>query len=155
NRLPGVRAADAVKRLIEFLRLIEQADWFGVDPVYSLARRAAMAETGLIRPYRFGDFIFSCEMSLLGPFSHVPEVLAHRSVAEHIPHAEALTRFTNRDGWARYLQREISLLKVWEIAGSSASTRSRLPLIPAFIGYAAREHADGLHRRVRQALRRG
>ena len=37
--------------------------------------------TNLISPIREGDFTFSCEMALLGPFTHVPEVLAHRRLA--------------------------------------------------------------------------
>lgn len=151
NRLPGVRAADDISRLIEFIRLIERADWFGIDPVYSLTRRDAVARTGLMQPYRFGDFIFACEMALLGPFAHVPEMLAHRRVQPPTPNAKALTRFTNRRGLARYFQREVSLLKVWEIAGSSAKG-SRLRLVPTFVGYAAREHTDGLRRRARRVV---
>jgi glycosyltransferase involved in cell wall biosynthesis len=149
NRLPGVRAADPVQRVIQFLHLIERAGWFGVDPVYSLARRSAVAQSGLISPYRFGDFIFSCEMAVLGPFTHVPEALAHRGVSERVPHSEALRRFTDRWDWTRYVQREISLLRVWEIVGSSTK-RSRLPLVPILVGYALREHWHGLRRRLRR-----
>jgi hypothetical protein len=152
NRLPGVVSSDPLVRLTEFLSLLERANRFGIDPVYSLMRRSVVARTGLIAPYRFGDFIFSCEMSLLGPFLHVPEALAHRRLAPPAPRREALRRFANREGWTEFFQREISLLKVWEIAGSS-TTRSRLPLVPTLVGFALREHAGGLRRRARRVVR--
>lgn len=153
SRLPGVRSSDPIERLAEFVRLIEHADWFGIDPVYSLARRDAVARTGLMRPYRFGDFVFACELALLGSFAHVPEMLAHRRVPARSANADALARFTNRDGWSRYVQREICLVKVWQLAGSSA-TGSRLPLVPVLAGYAAREHLDGLRRRADRLVQR-
>ena len=99
------------------------------------------------------DFVFACELALLGPFAHVPEMLAHRRVPARSANADALARFTNRDGWSRYVQREICLVKVWQLAGSSA-TGSRLPLVPVLAGYAAREHVDGLRRRADRLVQR-
>ncbi len=81
NTLPGIHAIDPIERLVQFLHVYENAHWFGIDPVYSLVRRELAASTGLIGPYRFGDFIYACEVAIRGPFIHVPEVLAHRTGA--------------------------------------------------------------------------
>ena len=81
TRLGGVNASDGGERVRELLRLFEHGGHLGIDPVYSLVRREAAAMTNLISPIREGDFTFSCEMALLGPFTHVPEVLAHRRLA--------------------------------------------------------------------------
>ena len=48
------------------------------DPVYSLIRRDALLETGLIRMMASADWVLSVELSLSGPFAHVDRCLAHR-----------------------------------------------------------------------------
>ena len=152
--MDGVRAHDSVERLVQFLHVYERAKWMGIDPVYSLVRRDAAAKTSLLSPYRFGDFIYSCEMALQGTFVHVPAVLGHRRIAEAIPSTDALRRFAARDNWTRYFQREVASIKVWEAAGA-AGGGSRLPAARALLGYAFREHVDGARGRVRNLFRNG
>ena len=76
--LGGVDSADAGTRVRALLHLLQNGGHLGIDPVYSLVRRDVAAQTGLQGSIRDGDFVYSCEMALLGPFVHVPEVLAHR-----------------------------------------------------------------------------
>jgi glycosyltransferase involved in cell wall biosynthesis len=148
NALPDVDGADPVQRLIAFLHVYENAGFLGIDPIYSLAKREAAARTALITPYNFGDFIYSCEMALQGAFVHVPEVLAYRSLAPPFPNVDGLRRLTGRKSWTRYLQREVSLLRVWEAAGATGAP-SRRRLVGPLVGFALREHAHGLRRRAR------
>jgi hypothetical protein len=75
-------------------------------------------------------------MALLGPFAHVPDVLAHR-------------RFEpTRIGYSRnFLQREKSILYVGR-ATKGLSTRSRIQIGAALAAFTAREHAHGVRRRA-------
>ena len=73
----GVDSPDPGTRVRALLDLFRKGG-LGIDPVYSMARRDVAARTGLQGSIRDGDFVYSCEMALLGPFVHVPEVLAHR-----------------------------------------------------------------------------
>jgi glycosyltransferase involved in cell wall biosynthesis len=138
--LGGVDSPDAGTRVVALLRLFEKGG-LGIDPVYSLARRDAAAKTGLQGSIRDGDFVYSCEMALLGPFVHVPEVLAHRRF-EPVS-AIGISR--------NFLQREQAILCVAK-ASEGLATRSRLRVCAALMGFAAREHAHGVRRRAR-ALR--
>lgn len=147
-----VSGARADTRLVEFLWIYEHSGWLGIDPVYSLARRDAVMRTQLMSPYRFGDFIYSCEMALQGPFVHVPAVLGHRRIATPGRGTDELERFTGRSGWTRYVQREVSLVKVWQAAGRARARRRSL-VVP-LLGVAVREHAHGARRRARRLLRR-
>jgi hypothetical protein len=68
---------DPLARLKEFLRL---TDGMVLDPLYGLMRRrdvASIARRNMIRE----DEVFAAKLALLGPWSHVPEVLAHRHLA--------------------------------------------------------------------------
>ena len=139
--LGGVDSPDAATRVRALLHLFQNGGHLGIDPVYSLVRRDVAAQTGLQGSIRDGDFVYSCEMALLGPFVHVPEVLAHRRL---LP--------VNRLGISRnFLQREQSILYVAR-ASKGLPTRSRIRVCAALVGFAAREHAHGVRRRAR-ALR--
>lgn len=136
----GVDAPDPGARARKLLFLFMNGG-LGIDPVYSLVRRDVAARTGLQGSIRDGDFVYSCEMAMLGPFVHVPEVLAHRRL---LP--------VSRTGIGRNIfQREQSLVAVAK-ASKGIETRSRLRLCGALLGFATREHAHGIRRRVR-ALR--
>ncbi len=136
NGIPGVTVADPVERLVQFLRVYRGAGWFGIDPIYSLVRRDALARTEVMPALRFGDFVTSCEISLQGTFVHVPEVLAHRRLAAPKPNVHPLEEYTNRKTWTRRLQREISLFSVWRSAAATGSSRRRLvlPLVGFWMG---------------------
>ena len=116
----------------------ENGGHLGIDPVYSLVRREVAARTGLQGSIRDGDFVYSCEMALLGPFVHVPDVLAHRRLPP-----------VNKLGISRnFLQREQSILCVAR-SSKSLPARSRVRVGAALIAFATREHAHGIRRRAR------
>ena len=48
------------------------------EPLYSLIRREVLERTGLIRPIVYNDHMLVAELSLMGRFTHVPDVLFRR-----------------------------------------------------------------------------
>lgn len=148
TRIGGVNAGDPVERISQLFRLWRRGHLQGIDPIYSMTRREVMVETALMAPYRFGDFILACEMALKGPFVHVADVLGNRRLAAPIPNLQALQRFTNKTGWTNYVQREISLFKVWQRSECDLSLEQRVRLIAPLLGFGVREHAHGVVRRA-------
>lgn len=147
NSMEGVVATDPATRLSQLLRTFRTAGRLGIDPIYSMMRREALSRTELVLPNRFGDFVLSCEMAILGRFCHVPEVLAHRRLAAPTLGSSQLLQFTNRQSWARFIQREISLIEVAKAAtrhGTPQSYRLWAPMLD----FALREHGAGLFRRL-------
>jgi glycosyltransferase involved in cell wall biosynthesis len=139
-RLGAIDSPDAATRVRTLLHVLEHGG-LGIDPVYSLARRDAAGRTGLQNSIRDGDFVYACEMALLGPFVHVPEVLSHRRFVA-----------ASHTGSSRnFLQREQAILCVAR-ATKGLPLASRARVNAALVGFAAREHIHGVRRRVR-ALR--
>jgi glycosyltransferase involved in cell wall biosynthesis len=136
--LGGVDSPDAGTRVLTLLDLFQNGGHLGIDPVYSLVRRDVAARTGLQGSIRDGDFVYSCEMALLGPFVHVPHVLAHRRL---LP--------VSRIGSSRnFLQREQSIVSVAR-ASRCLNTRSRIRVCSALVAFTTREHIHGVRRRIR------
>jgi hypothetical protein len=87
--------------------------------------------------------VYCCELALLGPFVHVPEVLAHRRL---LP--------VSRSGRSRNIgQREQSIICVAR-ATKSLTPRSRIGVSAALVAFTAREHADGVRRGARAVKER-
>ena len=145
--LGGVDSPDAGTRVRALLHLFRNGGHLGIDPVYSLVRRDVAAQTGLQGSIRDGDFVYSCEMALLGPFVHVPEVLAHRRL---LP--------VNRLGISRNIfQREQSILCVAR-ASKSLTTRSRIRLWASLVAFAMKSTCtvfDAAPARSETAIRAG
>jgi glycosyltransferase involved in cell wall biosynthesis len=74
ERLESRRAARRFSRMLWLLR----ADYRYYDPHYNLYRRSALEKTHLLQFMYRSDGILAAELSLLGPFGHIPECLAHR-----------------------------------------------------------------------------
>ena len=74
ERLDSRNAAHRFARMLWFLR----ADYRYYDPHYNLYRRSALEKTQLLQFVFRSDGILAAELSLLGPFGHIPECLAHR-----------------------------------------------------------------------------
>lgn len=141
--LGGVDSPDAGTRVRALLHLFENGGRLGIDPVYSLVRRDVAAQTGLQGNIRDGDFVYCCELALLGPFVHLPEILAHRRL---LP--------VSRAGISRNIgQRERSIICVAR-ATKSLTTRSRIGVSAALVAFTAKEHADGVRRRARAVKER-
>jgi glycosyltransferase involved in cell wall biosynthesis len=65
------------------------------EPLYSMMRRDVLARTGLIRMMTSADFMLAAELSLIGRFCHVPELLFHRTwpLASDVEEQKRLTRY--------------------------------------------------------------
>jgi hypothetical protein len=74
---PRVDSPLAHERFTRCLWLMNE-DYRNFDPMYSLHRRAALERTHGLRPILNGDQMLAAELSLLGPYVHVPECLANR-----------------------------------------------------------------------------
>ena len=61
-------------RMLWFL----QADYRYYDPHYAMYRRSALQQTRLLQVVFLTDQILAAEMSLVGPFGHIPECLSYR-----------------------------------------------------------------------------
>jgi glycosyltransferase involved in cell wall biosynthesis len=73
----GYLADDPVDRFAESLRMLNE-DPLAMDPLYSLMRRVPVMGVGRGRVFLREDEIFAARMALLGPWGHVPEILAGR-----------------------------------------------------------------------------
>ena len=72
-----LESPDPVRRLERMLYFFH-AGAAVYEPNYSMIRRKALLETGLLRIHRKNDWILSVQLALAGPFVHVPKLLFHR-----------------------------------------------------------------------------
>lgn len=100
-------------RMMWFLR----ASRYYIDPIYSLIRRSALLQTPRLRMMIGTDLVLSAELSLLGPFRHVPECLAHRMVDHDISVSECVPRF----GLSRHDARAWFIKMTWTIGSTVLS----------------------------------
>jgi glycosyltransferase involved in cell wall biosynthesis len=73
---PELGSDDPATRFTEMLRLMNEG-FATLDPVYGLMRRAPVA-TLTRKNLLFEDEVFAARLALLGPWGHVPQVLATR-----------------------------------------------------------------------------
>jgi len=71
-----------------------------IDPTYAVIRRSALLQTGLISTLLGADNILAAELSLLGPFGHIPEHLSFRTAQprtdkERVARIEPQTKTTH------------------------------------------------------------
>jgi hypothetical protein len=55
-----------------------EADYRYCDPHYAMYRRSALQQTRLLQVAFATDLILAAELSLVGPFGHIPECLSYR-----------------------------------------------------------------------------
>jgi glycosyltransferase involved in cell wall biosynthesis len=66
-------------------RRFERMLWFfhagdaKYDPVYGIYRREQLMRSGRLRPSERTDWLLSAELALIGPITHIDELLAHRT----------------------------------------------------------------------------
>jgi len=86
SELRGERLAsvDPLQRLSRFLWYME-ADRLLFDPIYSLLRRDVLARTQLLLSTSDEDRLLALEIALQGPFAHLDEFLASRSLPMNGP----------------------------------------------------------------------
>jgi glycosyltransferase involved in cell wall biosynthesis len=71
-------SADPARRFARMLWFFHAGD-AKYDPVYGVYRREPLMRSGRIRKNERTDWLLSTELALMGPISHIPELLAHRS----------------------------------------------------------------------------
>jgi glycosyltransferase involved in cell wall biosynthesis len=94
----ALNSDNPVERLAELLRLLVEGMF--LDPLYGLMRREpilTIPRRNMIRE----DEVFAAKLALRGPWSHVPEVLAHRNVS-HV-RLPVLARRLGVPAWQAYL----------------------------------------------------
>jgi glycosyltransferase involved in cell wall biosynthesis len=85
-------------RMLWFLR----ASRFYFDPIYSMMRRSALERTVVLRPIFATDLALAAELSLVGPFCHVPECLVYQSVTVPQTPSTFLRRFDPKQSRASW-----------------------------------------------------
>ena len=133
-------ADDPVTRFVEMMRLLTESYQL-LDPLYSLMRRGrvqALPRRNLLAE----DEILAAELALLGPWGHVPEVLAFRSWSSGDQRSTA--RVVDAPLWHIPIAREVEsfhLLRMLADHGLSGNALRR-----------ARRAVVGMH--VRRSMRR-
>ncbi len=92
SRVDSGKAHRRFARLLWFLRHSR----YLLDPIYSMMRRSALQETNLLPPMLGTDLVLAAELSLVGPWCHVPECLAYRRITSTVPRPVLARRFDPR-----------------------------------------------------------
>lgn len=74
---PRLDTADVAERFTRMLWFFT-ADYRFIDPIYTMMRRSHLLSTRWLQLVPRTDMVLSAELSLRGPFAHVPRCLAHR-----------------------------------------------------------------------------
>ena len=94
---PRVDSPDAAERFRRMLWFLRNSRYL-LDPLYGLMRARALRQTGMLRPMLGCDRLLAVELSLLGPFCHVPKGLQHRRVTPEMEACERLRWFAPQGG---------------------------------------------------------
>ena len=64
-----------------------------IGPVSSIMRRSVLEKTGMLKSVMYADLIFALDMSLLGPWGHIPKCLQFRKNPSFFSAKEGINRF--------------------------------------------------------------
>jgi glycosyltransferase involved in cell wall biosynthesis len=151
-----LESSEAHRRFSRMLWLI-RSDYRYYDPHYSLYRRSAMQQTHLLQDKFATDRLLAAELSLLGPFGHIPECLSHRRrIPSTYDDKEELYGRNNPDlsgelqpSWARLCGNFNSLVSAAPLTGSQkAACRA------AIVRFLIAQELSTLRGRARRAARR-
>ena len=138
--------------------------WFAMesylyfDPIYSLIRRSALMSTNLCQFVPRTDGVLAAELSIVGPFRHVPGLLAHRR-REHRPTQSDLQNVLRRyhpTRWQEFLPSSIKTSRSLAACVVSAQNMSLGQKVRAFrhvITYLGRSQYRALNKVCRDWLR--
>jgi len=87
-----VDASEPHKRFGRMLWFLGASRYY-LDPIYSMICRDALLRTHLLRPILHTDRVLAAELSLIGPFCHVPECLASRKVTADMSADDQVKQF--------------------------------------------------------------
>lgn len=145
-------SADPAERFDEMLRLFT-AGFTLLDPIYSLVRRepiAALPRRDMLRE----DEVFAARMALVGPWGHIPEVLAHREWSfQPLP---SLARMLDVPLWESRLATVIESRELWHTLQEVDLTQGQLWRARGAIGrLSARRVTRAAERAARKIARVG
>lgn len=133
-----VDAPEPHQRYRRFLWFL-QASRYYLDPIYSLIRRAELMKTNLLRPMIGTDEILAAELSLLGPWCHVPECLAFRRNPPAMTLLEVGKRYHPAMKSKRFwMLRQYSVM-AWDVLMSDISISQKLRCLGNLGGHYARK----------------
>jgi glycosyltransferase involved in cell wall biosynthesis len=141
----ALRSDDPIKRLVEFSTLL--VNGMVVDPLYALVRRERVAAISR-RNSICEDQIFATKLLMTGPWGHVPEILAHRSVGKHpLP---ALARRLGVPVWQAYFDTSVQCVEMLRVIHDAKLTPSqrRRARIAVAMTYLGRSYRNLTHRRT-------
>jgi glycosyltransferase involved in cell wall biosynthesis len=106
----GARLAstDPIDRLEEMLRLLNESRLM-VDPLYAAVRRESIAvipRRNILRE----DEVFATKLALAGPWGHVPEILAGRSIRTE--RSAAVARRLGVPGWQSHVSSTLECIEI-------------------------------------------
>lgn len=152
-RGPRLAEPDPPRRLARFLWLMD-ADRTLFDPIYSLLRCDALARTRRLRIEQDTDMLLALELALLGPFVHVDECLAWRSLPPPEDDEVRQRRYHQTLGRPDFEVTRRYWLFAQVVGESGLSPAHKLVGIALVVGYRLRELRHLMQRVLRGSKRR-
>ncbi len=147
-------APQASRRFARFLWFLSQ-DYAWIDPIYTLFRRDVVMGSRRLRILPNPDYLLSAELTLLGPFHHLPELLAHRRRDDaSFTDMVALCRKLHPTRYEEMMPTLARDLRNFSdiVRGSDLSAIEQLRCQAALGGYAARHGGQRLYKGTRRTL---
>ncbi|NUT50002.1 MAG: glycosyltransferase family 2 protein [Saccharothrix sp.] len=146
----GLSSDDPVVRLREMLRMLNES-YHALDPLYSMMRRepvVALARRNMLKE----DEVFACKLALAGPWTHIPEVLAHRHwKAEKAP---VVARRLGVPVWQARFANSLQLREILSWLPSAGLSRAQLSEArAAVVRMYLRRHGRTVRHRGRKLVR--
>lgn len=133
-------------RMLRFFRLSR----YYLDPIYSLIRRSALQQTGMLPMMLGTDLVLSAELSLLGPFVHVPECLSYRIHTPPAPYDQVLHRYDPRQRSARWWFARMCRQMIRVMRSKPLPILGQGLCLLSLADYAARHHTWSCYRHGRR-----
>jgi len=139
------------------------AVWWLVNPqaIYGLMRADALRKTRLAQPVFAADQVLLAELSLLGPFVHVPETLFYPREQRETSRGRALTRSDIRGQLARLSPSGAAqgaacyrLRHFYEALRGAVHAKVRWAVKPILIGSVVAAYCGGWYKYIPSAIRR-
>jgi glycosyltransferase involved in cell wall biosynthesis len=136
---------DPIVRFTELLRLLN-GPLYEVDPLYGMVRRvpvAAIRRRNMLRE----DEVFACKLALLGPWGHIPEILAHRNT-RNTGNLSDIARFLNVPVWQAHFTNVLQVREVIQWLPEADLTEPQRRAARAALGrmFLYRQRKTAVHR---------
>lgn len=146
----GLSSDDPVTRFAEMLRMLNETH-LALDPLYSMMRRepvVAIARRNMLKE----DEVFATKLALAGPWTHIPEVLAHRNWRSE--RLSAVARRLDVPVWHARCANTLQILEILRWLPSAGLTPAQVAdARAAVLRMYARRQSVVLRRRSRKVVR--